>query len=243
MLLIIFLGGTYGFYVFKHYQKTKELRFVEALKLEEQETVRRQTAEDFHDDLGNKLTRINMLSELLDKKIAAENRDEKELIAQIKTSALELYEGTKNILWALNPDNDNLQDVYEFIEKFAAELYANTNIHFEVRKNYAAFKDIRFPLGFGRNIVLVCKELLHNILKHSHAQLVTFSIGITSYNSIEIEITDNGCGFDVNAVTSGNGIRNIKKRINKINGDLKINSEFNKGTVNQLTFPLPNALT
>lgn len=240
LVIVIFLSGAYGIYRYKIYQNNRKALYIEKLKLEEQAFVRRQTAEDFHDDLGNKLTRINLLSELLDKKITKDKTDEKLLMQQIRLSVAELYSGTKNILWALNPDNDNLNDVYELIVNFGRELFSGSDISFQTSDNPPAYKKIRLPLGSGRNIILICKELLHNILQHSGAKTVTLAIGITSYKQICITISDNGCGFDnEHLVPTGNGLRNMQNRAKRLNGKLEIDSNINVGTASQLTFPIP----
>jgi len=240
LVIVIFLSAAYGIYRYKTYQNNRKALYIEHLKLEEQAFVRRQTAEDFHDDLGNKLTRINLLSELLDKKITKDKPDEKVLIQHIRTSVDELYSGTKNILWALNPDNDNLFDVYELIMNFGRELFGSTDISYQASDNDPAYKKIRLPLGTGRNIILICKELLHNILQHAGAKTVTLAIGITSYKQISITISDNGCGFDKeHLLPTGNGLRNMQNRAKRLNGKLEIDSNINVGTHSQLTFPIP----
>jgi signal transduction histidine kinase len=240
LLIVIFFAGAYGIYRYKIYQNNRKALYIEELKLEEQAFVRRQTAEDFHDDLGNKLTRINLLSELLDKKITKDKPDEKVLIQHIRTSVDELYSGTKNILWALNPDNDNLYDVYELIMNFGRELFSSSDISYQAADNDPSFKKIRLPLGTGRNIILICKELLHNILQHAGAKTVTLAIEITSYKQICITISDNGRGFDKeHLLPTGNGLRNMQNRAKRLNGKLEIDSNINVGTYSQVIFPIP----
>lgn len=240
LVIVIFLWAAYGIYRYKVYQNNRKALYIENLKLEEQAFVRRQTAEDFHDDLGNKLTRINLLSELLDRKITKDKPDEKILIQHIRTSVDELYSGTKNILWALNPDNDNLYDVYELIMNFGRELFDSSDISYVASDNDPVYKKIRLPLGTGRNIILICKELLHNILQHAGAKTVTLAIGITSYKQICITISDNGCGFDKeHLVPTGNGLRNMQNRAKRLNGKLEIDSNINVGTTSQVIFPIP----
>jgi signal transduction histidine kinase len=240
LVIVIFLSLAYAIYRYKIYQNNRKALYIETLKLEEQAFVRRQTAEDFHDDLGNKLTRINLLSELLDKKIAKDKPDEKLLIRQIRGSVAELYSGTKNILWALNPDNDNLYDVYDLIVNFGRELFGSSDILFKFSDNNPEFRKIRLPLGSGRNIILIGKELLHNILQHAKAKTVTLSIEITSYRHICITISDNGCGFESEQMLAGNGLRNMQNRAKRLNGELDIDSKVNVGTISQVIFPIPD---
>ena len=241
LVVILFISAAYGIYRYKLYQTNRKARYIEELKLKEQALVRRQTAEDFHDDLGNKLTRINLLSELLDKKINRDKTDEKLLITQIRTSVAELYSGTKNILWALNPDNDNLYDVYNLVANFGKELFDSADVSYLPSGNKPDFKKMRLPLGMGRNIILICKELLHNILQHAGAKIVTLSIQITSYRQVCITISDNGCGFsDEQLLPTGNGLRNMRNRAKRLNGKLEIDSKINGGTISHVIFPIPD---
>lgn len=241
LVIIIVLSAVYGAYRYKHYNDKRKALYIEQLKLAEQALVRRQTAEDFHDDLGNKLTRINLLSELLDKKITADKTGEKLLITQIRSSVGELYSGTKNILWALNPDNDNLYDVYNLIVNFGRELFDNSDVLYHPSDNDLSYKKIRLPLGTGRNIILICKELLHNILQHAGAKTVTLTIEITSYKQICITISDNGCGFGEEQLPpAGNGLRNMRNRAKRLNGKLDIDSKIDVGTTSQVIFPIPD---
>ncbi|MGN6638954.1 MAG: ligand-binding sensor domain-containing protein [Mucilaginibacter sp.] len=241
LIIVIVLSITYGAYRYKRYQDKRKALYIEQLKLEEQAIVRRQTAEDFHDDLGNKLTRINLLSELLDKKITTDKTGEKLLITQIRNSIGELYSGTKNILWALNPDNDNLYDVYNLIANFGRELFSSSEVSYRASDNDLSYKKISLPLGTGRNIILICKELLHNILQHAGAKTVTLTIGITSYKQICITISDNGCGFGEEQLPpTGNGLRNMRNRAKRLNGKLDIDSKIDVGTTSQVIFPIPD---
>jgi signal transduction histidine kinase len=239
LVIVIVLSTGYGIYRYKIYSNNKKALYIAALKLEEQALVRRQTAEDFHDDLGNKLTRINLLSELLDQKIGNNKTNEKLLIQQIRSSVAELYSGTKNILWALNPDNDNLYEVYDLIINFGQELFAGSGILFRVSDNDPEFRKIRLPLGAGRNIILIAKELLHNILQHAGAKTVTTSLVITSYNQICMTISDDGCGFKEEQISAGNGLRNMQNRAKRLNGTLEIKSTANAGTIGLVNFPIP----
>lgn len=239
LALVLFL--IYGLYRYKIYSHRRELNYINRLKQNEQEHVRRQTAEDFHDDFGNKLTRINMLSEILAKNIPQHNEKERKIIQQIQQSASEMYAGTKDILWALNPDNDNLSEVVSAIQLFAENLFMSTGftLHFNVRDQLPGFSSIKLPLGNSRNITLIFKELFNNILRHSQGDTVTFTAEITSDKQISFKVTDNGNGFDTGHVFAGNGIRNMKNRAKKLNATLSIHSEEKHGTTSILLIPIP----
>lgn len=74
-----------------------------------------------------------------------------------------------------------------------------------------------------RNLFLVIKEALHNIVKHSKADLCYISF---SYNeNLEIKISDNGIGLSTNQNPHGNGLKNMTERITHLGGQIDIESE------------------
>jgi signal transduction histidine kinase/ligand-binding sensor domain-containing protein len=229
IVLLLFLTGiaTWKYLRAKEDQKR---RLIAQLRLEEQVKIRKQTAEDFHDDLGNKLTRINVLAEILYKKIDVSFSDERKIIDQIKENAAALFTGSKHILWALDPDNDRLSEVLTHAKEFGIDLFLNTDISFTSDLTNDRFKEITLPMGYGRNITLILKELFNNALRHSGAKNVNATAFLNDNNNIHIIVEDEGRGFDMHAIKSGNGMRNINNRAKKIKGVIETRSSVNKGT-------------
>jgi ligand-binding sensor domain-containing protein/signal transduction histidine kinase len=207
-----------------------ERKLIEDMRLEEQVKIRKQTAEDFHDDLGNKLTRISMLSEILGKRIGADLPQEKDLIDQIKENANALFTGSKHILWALDPDNDRLGEVLNHIVEFGIDIFSNTRVSFLPQVDISEFSSVTLPMGYGRNITLIFKELFNNILKHSGAEKAILLATVDADKNILFAIEDDGTGFDAGQIKSGNGIKNINNRAKRINGAIKITSAKGNGT-------------
>ena len=216
---------------YRHQLKINRQRIIEATKREESLKIRQQTAEDFHDELGNKLTRITVLSEILGTKMDNTQCDQKKLLEQIKQNAASLYNGTKDILWALDPQSDNLYEILNHIRDFGKELFLDTAVEFEFRGIDESLNGVKLPMEYSRNIPMIFKELLNNILKHSHATKVDINLDEIHKNGIHLTLTDNGCGFDENQIRKGQGINNIMTRTKRINGVINIDSEKGKGTV------------
>jgi signal transduction histidine kinase len=200
-------------------------------RLEEQVKIRKQTAEDFHDDLGNKLTRINVLSEILNKKIDEGLPEQKKLIDQIKENADALFTGSKNILWALDPENDRLSEVLIHVKEFGIDFFLNTSINFTSDLTDDIFREVKLPMGYGRHITLVLKELFNNALRHSGAKNVSASAFLNQDGQLSIIVKDDGKGFDMNAIKSGNGMRNTNNRAKKIDGEIETKSSPGEGTI------------
>ncbi|UOE47053.1 histidine kinase [Mucilaginibacter sp. SMC90] len=234
IVLLVLLG--FGVQSLVHQRKIKRDKAIEAMKREEKLKIRQQTAEDFHDDLGNKLTRITVLSEILNAKIDKEQADQRGIVDQIKQNAASLYNGTKDILWALDPKSDNLYETLNHVREIGIEVFHDVPVDFEFAVVDEDIQLIKLPMEYSRNITMIFKELLNNILKHADASLVTFELDQTDKNAIALRVTDDGNGFDSSMAHRGRGINNINARAKRINAALLINSEIGKGTSVTLKF-------
>lgn len=195
------------------------------IKLEEQFKIRKQTAEDFHDDIGNKLTRISVLSEVLSSMTDKNDLEKRAIIGKIKTNVNELYRGTKDILWSLNPKNDTLGELLAHIREFGQEMFNETPITFD-DETFIGYTEQHLSLEMSRNILMIFKEAINNTLKYSKADLVKFRANVDQ-NGLEINLEDNGVGFDLENVNYGQGINNMKVRALRIKGNLEICSNKN----------------
>jgi ligand-binding sensor domain-containing protein/signal transduction histidine kinase len=236
-LVLIFLIWLIFYLIFKTRER-KKYQF-EKLRLKEQEKIRKQTAEDFHDDIGNKLTRINVLSEILDKKVDGTEKDQKELIRLIRENASLLYTGTKDILWALDPHSDNLFEILVHIKNFGIDLFQNTGIDFKMEGVLAKYQKLHLSMEFNRNLTLIFKEMLNNVLKHANARQVLIMVIETDYNTINILTTDDGEGFDLESVERGRGLNNIQTRCKRIKSTFQISSTKGKGTTTTISTRIP----
>jgi signal transduction histidine kinase len=151
-----------------------------------------------------------------------------------------LFAGSKHILWALDPDNDRLSEVLTLIKEFGIDLFLNTPINFTSDLTDDVFKEIILPMGYGRNIILVFKELFNNSLRHSGAENVKAVAFVNRDNKICITAEDDGKGFDADTIKSGNGLRNINNRAKKMNGVIEISSSIGRGTsITLVIYQLP----
>lgn len=228
VLFIVLLVITLSAYVVINLsERQRKLRL--KIKLEEQFKIRKQTAEDFHDDIGNKLTRISVLSEVLSSMTNKDDVEKRAIIQKIKTNVNELYTGTKDILWSLNPKNDTLGELLIHIKEFGYEMFNDTPVTFE-DETFIDDTSKRLSLEMSRNILMIFKEAINNTLKYSKADHVHFTAG-TSQDVLEIQLKDNGSGFDPEAVKNGQGINNMKVRAARIKGSLSIYSDKNGTTI------------
>lgn len=219
----------YAIYSYRLKTKIDNLMAIEAARADEKDQFRRTAAQDIHDEFGNSLTRISLLADVASKTLPADNTDAKEMLNKIRESALGLYNGSKDFVWALNPDNDNFYEVAFRVKDFADELFHEQNIHFTQSGLSEEFKNIKLPAGYSRQIVLMFKEAVSNIAKHAKASEVNLNFGFNK-DRVTIILSDNGVGFDMDKLSDkGNGIKNILQRAQKIGAEVKFSKGVDKG--------------
>ncbi|WP_449439392.1 ATP-binding protein [Pedobacter steynii] len=225
LILALILFTVYTILMFNERKRKLRLK----IKLEEQFKIRKQTAEDFHDDLGNKLTRITVLSEVLGSMIDKDDIEKRNILKKIHCNVNELYSGTRDILWSLNPKNDSLDQVLNHIKDFGQEMVNETPIlfKFDIDLNN---KYTKLSLDMSRNILMIFKESIHNSLKHAKANVINFEAKLNN-GMLLITLQDDGIGFDTKNPNEGHGMHNMYVRAKRINADLNIISNENGTSV------------
>jgi len=197
------------------------------------ERERTRISQDMHDDVGASLTRISILSELAKNRpdIAGET---KQWLTQISDTSRNVMEEMSQIVWALNPKNDTLEGLAAYLRRFANEYLEPTSINYSF--DFPASLPVRaLTVEIRRNVYLVVREALHNVVKHSGATRVDIRFSILD-SRFSISIRDDGKGFDPEKLEfPGNGLVNMKKRMKDIGGEIVIRSEVGAGTEVELT--------
>jgi signal transduction histidine kinase len=196
------------------------------------ERERARISQDMHDDVGASLTRISILSEL------AKNKDDltgetKKWLGQISDTSRGVMEEMSQIIWALNPKNDTLEGLIAYLRRFANEFLEPTTI--KCSFDLPEILPVRaLSVEMRRNVYLVVREALHNVVKHSGASRVDIRLSIfvrQLADRFSISIKDNGKGFDPGKLEfPGNGLVNMRKRIMDIGGEIIIRSGIDTGT-------------
>jgi signal transduction histidine kinase len=230
-LVFFLLGLTYK----NRSELIKGIKEQEALKLEAerlefetqlavikaQQEERNRISADMHDDLGAGMTTIRLYSELAKSKLPDNTIPE---IDKISHSANELLNKMNAIIWSMSSSNDSLGNMIAYIRSYALEYFEDTGIKCKIDipenlPNIQVIGEIR------RNVFMVVKEALNNILKHANATEV--SIRLTRVeNNLILYIHDNGKGIDLETIRQfGNGLKNMKKRMNDLDIDFSIENK------------------
>jgi len=239
MAVGLVLGLILLFYTVRKNYREKQRRMIQKLRTKEQNKIRIKTAQDFHDEMGNMLARITVLSDILKSKLPT-NDEAQGIAKKIQDNAALLYQGTKDIIWSLNPKHDNLYFLLMHVNDFAVDLFHDTEIEFENIDVNEEFKKYFLPMDYARNIMMICKEALTNILKHSQSTKAMVEAGLFEGNKIMLIIADNGRGFHVDNAESGNGLHNIRQRAEYLKANMEIDSNNRMGTRIVLTIEIPS---
>ena len=197
-------------------------RIKQLVKLEH---LRQRIASDLHDDVGTNLSSILLTSRLMEKQFD-KNGEGKEYLQQLSLIASKTQENLKETVWLLNPINDSSADLILRLKSIASQILLNINFNFITEENVLPEK---LSLEVKRNIVLIFKEILQNVIKHSDAQLVVIELKKNKELFI-MKVMDDGKGFNISEATKGNGLTNLKSRAKSLSGDLDIISELGNGT-------------
>ncbi|MEO7049398.1 MAG: ATP-binding protein, partial [Ferruginibacter sp.] len=178
------------------------------------------------------LSSISIMNELA----KAKSPEALPLLTSIGESTSAIQENMSDIVWTINPKNDQFENVLQRMQSFATEILDAKNIQLEFNSD-VSLNNIRLTMKQRKNLYLFFKEAINNAAKHSGAEKIIVSICKREQN-IEIKIVDNGSGFNTSEIFNGNGMSSLKKRADELHAVYHINSQANAGTTVQLKFKI-----
>ena len=186
------------------------------------ESLRHRISRDLHDEIGSHLGSIRLMSEL-----ALRDGSASDSLEEIHRLAGEAAESMRGIIWLVREgDAPPLTSLVEAMRQSAAALLKDIDWQMEAP---SCSDPATASLEFHRQVFLLFREAAHNIARHAHASQVRIEVRWKAKH-FHLHIKDNGCGFDVAAVTSGNGLANLQHRATVLGGSLQINSNPGSGT-------------
>jgi signal transduction histidine kinase/ligand-binding sensor domain-containing protein len=203
------------------------------------EKVRSRLARDLHDDMGSTLSTINILSNMALQQPSLDEAKSKAYMNTISLSTSQMMEAMDDIVWSINPVNDNIAKMVARMKETAGSILEPKQIdyRFDVAP---AVADVHLSMEARREIFLIFKEAINNTVKYAEATLVTLTFNRKGSNLL-LTIEDNGVGFEMGTPGSavrGNGLKNMQKRAALLKGQLSISSQAGKGTSLNLAMPI-----
>jgi len=191
-------------------------------------------ARDLHDDIGSTLSSINIFSKIALQKINTDKRSSRELLQKISDKSEKTLDALSDIVWSINTRNDGLDNFLMKAREYLSEVLEAQCISYDFSID-PDMEHLKIGMASRKELYLIFKEAVCNASKYSGCTFIQICL-TRCKNICKLTIHDNGKGFDLNAVSSGNGLYNIKNRAKKMGADLHIESEENKGTLVSLSF-------
>src|SRR5213080_2055753 len=191
------------------------LRQQEALEKE-----RSRIARDIHDQLGASLTQVSLLGEFVE--------SDKDSPAEVEAHARQICQTARDttrvldeIVWTVNPSNDTLDGLVNYVCKYAQEYLAVAGLKYRLEvppqlPNTPISPELR------HNVFLASKEAITNVVRHAHATAASVRLRLEP-ESFTLEIEDNGKGLaGLDERKGRNGLQNMRKRMEDVGGEFSI---------------------
>ncbi len=211
LVVCLVLGLLFAFYRYRIAQ------------LERQHAIRREIANDLHDDLGSTLNTVKVLTHL-----ARNGAEREEYLNKIEESLASASTGLRDMLWVLDDSGDTLQDLMTRICNAVLPVINAKGIHLDCKVE-EDLKDRIISKAEKRNLLLIAREAVNNSIKYATCRNI--SITISAHPKLSLDISDDGIGFDTKlmSVTEGNGLKNMRYRAAYINYSVDIDTAPDRG--------------
>jgi ligand-binding sensor domain-containing protein/signal transduction histidine kinase len=217
----VVLAGVSGALTLWYRSRVARLREIERLRVE--------IAANLHDDVGARLTKVGMITEFVDQQTTPRDRLKPHVEAILRTTR-EVIQAMDEIVWTINPRNDTLDHLANYIFQYAQEYFQNTNLRCRLDLP-AHLPDLVISTEVRHNVFMAVKEALNNVLKHAGAAEVRVSLAVTDSTMI-ITIADDGRGFAADqARAAGNGLQNMRQRLQSLGGRFHLETKPGAGTI------------
>ncbi|GEM_PF-855451 len=213
-------------------RRMRQLEHERALERE-----RTRISRDLHDELGVGLTEIGLLGDVVAATPPSEANANSEVAGEISGRARGLVAALDEIVWAINPANDNSLALGDYFSRYAQNLLQRAGLRCQIDVASVS-RDARVSAEMRHQLFLAFKEALNNVLTHARATEVC--IGIALENScLTIRVADNGSGIGPAATTgSPDGLHGMRERLTQIGGACEIRSVPSGGTTVIFTLPV-----
>jgi ligand-binding sensor domain-containing protein/signal transduction histidine kinase len=202
----------------------------------ELERIRMRIATDLHDDVGASLSRVAILSEIVNRQAGLAQSEPGQRLAEIAETARGLVDSMGDIVWAIDPRRDDMQSLLRRVRQLMSETLEPLGIAWGLDAP-AELEGLSLTPDRRRNLFLMVKEAVYNAARHAHCARVTAAIEVKE-GDCRVEVRDDGCGMPEPEPDTGNGLGNMRNRARTIGGTLAILPAPGGGTAIVLRFPM-----
>jgi signal transduction histidine kinase len=193
-------------------------------------------ARDIHDEIGSNIAGIAVLSEV-SRDATPAGSVQREDWCEVNRIAQETLSAMHEVLWLLGSREEAGLDLLKHLQLAASRMLLGKEVHW---KTTTEPLPPDWPFEARRQVFLVFKEALTNIVRHAQAGRVELSVEVKR-RSLELRIADDGCGFDPAQALGGMGLASQQTRARSLGGTISIQSAPGHGTVVSVEVPLSHS--
>ena len=199
--------------------------------------MRDKIARDLHDDIGSTLSGINIFSKIALQKMNSDRKSSRELLEKISDRSEKTMDALSDIVWSINTRNDGMDNFLMKANEYLTELLEAQGIAYKFTID-PEMEHLKMGMMLRKELYLIFKEAVCNASKYAACSMILIAF-MRHKDVCTLAIHDNGKGFDLDAISSGNGIDNMKQRAKKMNAVFHIESGRDAGTLITLRFNIP----
>ncbi|HZY39266.1 MAG TPA: two-component regulator propeller domain-containing protein [Mucilaginibacter sp.] len=224
-IIALVIGSVYALYWYNMNQFKMRLQ------------LRSKIARDLHDDIGSTLSGINIFSKIALQKLKHNEAGSGELLEKISDRSEKTMDALSDIVWSISTRNDHIDNFLVKAREYLAETLEPQGIRYDMQID-DDITHLKLGMELRKEFYLIFKEAICNASKYARCTLIEIFL-TKEKDVVSLSIRDNGKGFDISKVTSGNGLQNMQHRAEKMNAKLAIVSRQDQGTSIMLSFRIP----
>lgn len=207
--------------------------------IEAQEQERARIARELHDDINQRLALLAVGIDGMHKDVVGPLGEVQNRVSELMKQTTEISTAIQDLAHELHSSSLEYLGFVSAVKKLAGELGRRQEMEIEVKNDGVQNK---LPPEMSLCLYRIVQEALHNAVKHSGTKYVEVHLQQTA-DQIQITLHDRGKGFDVAAVTTGQGLglASMRERIRLVHGTLVIRSKPAAGTSIRACVPFPPA--
>lgn len=228
LLIAILILGAGAFFLYR-YKANQKLHIVQ---------LQNKISQDLHDDVGSSLSSLQVYSAVAMRLIETDPAKASVMMGNIARQSVALMENIEDIVWSMKTGKEQAIHLNIRIKNFVVDVLSAANINYTIHIEEGTELLVK-NITAKRNILLIIKEAVNNLVKYSGASQAAVSVKKIDEH-ICVLVADNGKGFDVAAQKGkGDGLTNMQKRTEELKGFFEISSAAGKGTTISALLPIP----
>ena len=201
---------------------------------------RRRIAREIHDGVAQTLAFSALQLDLVSKLIEKDKEKALGKITDIKSTLRELIKELRRSIFALRPVDLDSYGLAETIRRYCLDYGEQNDVKVEIDIEQIPELSKKLEITIFR----IFQEAMHNVAKHARAKTIKISLKHNPGANVELKITDDGLGFDLDKISNkvttagGLGLKNMQERVEKLGGKFSINSQIGRGTSITTSIPV-----